>query len=193
MSFDQDIERRGDDMGRNTVSKWLAVVASCASMAAHADDALVEKGRAEILESSTHLVAAHNTGKKGSMRERQKEGYWCSFGFEVWKIDSVVRGSTEWKPGAEIRVFHAGQGQDCWRGHEYKTKGIDYGIMLPVYASETKLANAYVAGARGILLGWLRGTRDLELAAGGSIESPDLADSLGREWDRTHPRSPSSP
>lgn len=193
MSWEPDIGRQGDEMGRNTVLRSLTTIAACASMAVFADDALVEKGRAEVLEASTHLVAAHNTGKHGSMRERQKEGYWCSFGFDEWVLDSVVRGASPWKVGARIRVFHAGQGQDCWRGNEYRTKGIDIGLMLPVYASETKLPNSYELGARGILLGRLRGTRDFVLDSGGSIESPDQAGSLGREWDGLHKDAASAP
>jgi Ni/Co efflux regulator RcnB len=187
------IGRQGDNMGRNFVFRLLTTVAAVASMAVFADDALVEKGRAEVLEASTHLVAAHNTGKRGSMRERQDEGYWCSFGFDEWVLDSVVRGTSPWKAGARIRVFHAGEDQDCWRANEYRTKGIDIGLMLPVYASETKLANSYEPGARGILLGRLRGARDFELAVGGSIESPDQAGALGREWDAANKGAHSSP
>lgn len=173
-------------MGRNSPFQVLMLVVLSGSIMAAADDALRDVPRPEALEQSSHLVAAHNTGKRGSMRERQKEGYWCSFSYEEWVLDSVVRGASPWKVGARIRAFHAGQDQDCWRANEYRTRGIDIGLMLPVYVSETKLPNSYEPGARGILLGRLRGTRDFELAVGGSIESPDQAGPLGREWDGLH-------
>lgn len=168
------------------VVRWLATVLACASPRVYADDALVETGRAEALGLSSHLVVAHNTGKRGSVRERQEEGYWCSFGYEEWVLDSLVRGASLWKPGARIRVFDAGQEQDCWRGNEYKTTGLDIGLMLHVYASATKLADAHVPGARGILLARRRGTRDLVFVVAGSLESPGQAGPLGREWDDLH-------
>lgn len=193
MMIGPDIGKRGEGMVRTIVVRWLATVAAFTSVGVYADDALVETGRAEALALSSHLVVAHNTGKRGSVRERQEEGYWCSFGYEEWVLDSLVRGAPLWKPGARIRVFDAGQEQDCWRGNEYKTTGLDIGLMLHVYASATKLANGYVPGARGVLLGRRRGTRDLAFVVAGSIESPDQADSLGREWDDLHKDAPPEP
>jgi len=173
-------------MGRNALVRSILLTVSAIAIAVRADDALQETPRAEALAQSSRLLLARNTGKTGSLRERQREGYWCSFRFEVWSLDSAVRGPSPWKKGDEIRVFPAGQAQDCWRANEYRSTGLDVGLMLPTYVSATRLADAGAAGARGVLLGNLERKRDLLLVVAGSIESPDQAESLGREWDREH-------
>jgi len=152
--------------------------------AARADDALQEVGRAEALESTTEIVLARNTGKSGAVEEKQKEGYTCLFHYEVWLVESKVRGTAPWKRDDSIHVFHSGQSLDCCRGHEYQTKGLDIGLMLPTYRSTTQLATQGSKDARGILLGRLRGKKDIELVCAGAIERPDQADSLGLLWDR---------
>ncbi len=154
-------------------SALLLVVASSA------DDALREVTRAEALEGSTEIVMEHYTGGTGTIDEKMKEGYSCVFRYGTWVFESSLKGRSPWKPGDTLRVLEGSQGQDCWRAHEYRTKGIDIGLILPWYASPTRFVEQDRKGVRGILLGWLRKLRDFELHCPCSIERPDQADSLG--------------
>ena len=162
-----------------TQAVWILAPLLTLAVSSWPDDALREVTRAEALEGLTEIVMARFTGRTGSIEEKTKEGYSCVFRYETWVFDSSLKGQSPWKPGDTLRVFEGGQGQDCWRAHEYRTRGIDIGLVLPWYASPTRLVEQDRKDARGILLGWLRKPRDFELHCPRSIERPNQADSLG--------------
>jgi len=133
---------------------------------------------AEAASGSSMLVAARRTVHSGSVEEKQLGGLRCTFYYATWVVDSILTEKGPWKPGDSVRVFDADQADECWRRHEYETKGLNIGLISAFYQSPTMLKDSDAKGARGILIGHLRGKRDLELYCHASIERPDQANKL---------------
>lgn len=144
--------------------------------------------RAEALEKSSEIVVARRTGLVDSLVEKQREGHRCTFHFETWVVDSALAGKASWTSGDTVRVFDAEQDKECWRAHESTTKGIEVGWISLKYNSPTMLTDKDSSSSRGILIGHLRRTKDLELYCHDSIERPDQSDRL-RDFARDSVRS----